>query len=55
MNNELVKILREQNENLKGQNNFLVGKIREMHAKEKSLKGTIREYEMEVKELKEEN
>lgn len=52
---ELLKITREENLNLKNQNNFLLQTVRELNNKEKSMKQTIMQYEIVIGELTDQN
>lgn len=43
--NELVRILRDENKNLKEQNAFLIAKVRDLNSKDKNMKEAIAQYE----------
>lgn len=51
----LLQILKDENHNLKEQNNFLVSKIRQTNESEKLLKETVLHYELIVAQLSERN
>lgn len=53
--NDLLQILKDENRNLKEQNNFLLSKIRQINESERGLKEAVLQYELIVNHLTEEN
>jgi hypothetical protein len=49
--NDLLQILKDENRNLKDQNNFLLTKIRQINENEKALKETVLQYEIIINEI----
>jgi hypothetical protein len=52
---DLLQIMKDENRNLKEQNNFLLGKIRQTNESEKMLKEAVLHYELIVAQLSERN